>query len=415
MSSFPSGHVLAMNPIRICTVQRGMVHMKNMTIYILALGVFLTATSELVVSGILDVISESLHISVALAGQFVTVYSLAFAIGTPIVVSFTSRMGRKKVLIGALLLYILGCLISSISTNITMLILSRVILGVSAGVYLVVTFGATAKLVSAEKLGRSISIIVFGFSGAMILGVPIGIAISHWLNWQAIFMILGLLSALIMYVVYRLVPDIEGDAPVPFLQQFKVLGSVVIVSGLFVTFFKETGNSVLFTYLIPYMQNILHVQPYYSSIIMLVLGIFGAFGSRVGGYGVDRWGASRVIAVNIIIHIAVVALLPLFTQSVIAGLLLLSVMVLSMFATGPAIQSYFIQRAPGSANLVLSLNTSIIHLGLAAGAGAGGFMANNASTLFYHPWLASFILILGLAAAFVSFTTGRRTGIRPSV
>ena len=56
--------------------------MNRFTIYLLALGVFLTATSELVVSGILYAIADDLHISLAFAGQLITAYSLAFAIGT---------------------------------------------------------------------------------------------------------------------------------------------------------------------------------------------------------------------------------------------------------------------------------------------------------------------------------------------
>ncbi|MFB0842679.1 hypothetical protein [Paenibacillus oleatilyticus] len=43
--------------------------MNRMSIYALALGVFLTATSELVVSGILNVIADNLNISLALAGN----------------------------------------------------------------------------------------------------------------------------------------------------------------------------------------------------------------------------------------------------------------------------------------------------------------------------------------------------------
>jgi DHA1 family putative efflux transporter-like MFS transporter len=82
--------------------------------------------------------------------------------------------------------------------------------------------------------------------------------------------------------------------------------------------------------------------------------------------------------------------------------------VFCMFATGPAIQTYFIQQAPQSANLVLSLNTSIVHLGLAAGAGTGGAMANAASTVLYHPWMASFVVAIGLSAAVVSFSLGKR-------
>lgn len=386
--------------------------MNRLSIYVLALGVFLTATSELVVAGILQVIAKDLSISIAVAGQLITAYSLAFAIGTPIVVSLTARMGRRKVLLGSMTVFILGCLTSFGSSDIGNLMVSRTILGLSSGVYLVVAFGAVAKLVPAEKIGSAISTIVLGFSSAMILGVPIGIAITNWLNWQAIFMILALFSLLITFITYRLLPEIEGDAPISFGQQFKVLGSLVIVSGLFLTFFRESGNSILFTYLTPFIQDVMHMEASSISIIMLAFGIFGAIGSRLGGYGVDRWGPVRIITLSIIVHVAVLALLPLFAETVVISLVLIGLMVFSMFVTGPAIQTYFIQQAPQSSNLVLSLNTSIIHLGLAAGAGVGGVMVNATSTVLYHPWMASIIVALGLVAAFISFKVGKAGAIK---
>ena len=73
--------------------------MNRLVIYVLTIAVFFTATSELVVAGILNVLADQMQISVALAGQLITAYSLAFAIGTPIVVSLTARMGRKKLLL----------------------------------------------------------------------------------------------------------------------------------------------------------------------------------------------------------------------------------------------------------------------------------------------------------------------------
>ncbi|MFX3634219.1 MAG: MFS transporter [Candidatus Pristimantibacillus sp.] len=382
--------------------------MNKWTIYVLALGVFLTATSELVVAGILHVLAKDLNISIAFAGQLITAYSLSFAIGTPLLVSLTSRMGRRKVLLGALAAYIVGCMLSFWSSDFSTLIVSRIILGVSSGVYIVAAFRAAAKVVPPEKIGSAISTIVLGFSSAIILGVPIGIAVTNWLNWQANFLILGLISLLIIFVIYRLLPEIDGDAPTSFRQQFKMLGSAVIVSGLFLTFFKESGNSVLFTYLSPFMQDILELKAANISIVMLVLGIFGAVGTRLGGYGIDRWGAPRIIAFSTIMLAVLLALLPLSAGSTLIGLLLISLMMLSLFMSGPATQTYFIQQAPQSSSLVLSLNTSIVHLGLATGAGAGGAMISANSTVLYNPWLASFIVGLALVSAVISFSMGKR-------
>ncbi|WP_321575608.1 MFS transporter [Paenibacillus guangzhouensis] len=234
--------------------------MHRLTIYLLALGVFFTATAEIVVSGILPMIARDLGISIALAGQLITAYSLAFAIGTPIVVALTARLERRLVLVSALIAFMLGSAVAVSGTDITILMVSRVILGVSAGVYLVVALGVVAKLVSAERIGGSIGTIILGFSAAMILGVPMGIAIASWLNWQAIFIVLGVLSLFVTLALYRLLPQLDGEAPIPWQQQVKVLGSTVIVSGLLLTFFRESGNSVFFTYVAPFMTDMLQMD-----------------------------------------------------------------------------------------------------------------------------------------------------------
>lgn len=70
--------------------------MNRLYIYLLTLGVFLTATSELIVSSVLSEIAGDMNVSVGAAGQLITAYSLAFAIGTPVLISLTSRLGRKR-------------------------------------------------------------------------------------------------------------------------------------------------------------------------------------------------------------------------------------------------------------------------------------------------------------------------------
>lgn len=383
--------------------------MRNrINIYLLATGAFLTAVAELVVAGILNVIAEDMDISIALAGQLITAYSLAFAIGTPIVVALTSRMGRKKVLIGALVTFILGCLAAYGSSEVSVLIVSRLILGLSAGVYLVVAMSSVAKLVPAEKIGSAMGTLALGFSLAMVLGVPIGIAITNWFSWQVVFLLLGAVSLLILLGIIRKFPEINGDAPVSFRQQIAVFENVAILGGLLLSFLWSTGNSVMFTYLAPFLEEIFQLKASDIGMVMFGFGIFGVVGSRLGGYGVDKWGTARMLAMGLAFPTVSLAFLPLFDATFIGSLVLISVWVSSMFVTAPALNTYFVQQAPQSANLVLSLNTSFTHLGLAIGAGAGGMLVNSASTVLYNPWLASLAVALAFITATFSFSRGSK-------
>ena len=50
----------------------------------LALGMFAMGTDNFVVAGILPSVAESLHTSVSLAGQMVTLYALSYAVAAPV-------------------------------------------------------------------------------------------------------------------------------------------------------------------------------------------------------------------------------------------------------------------------------------------------------------------------------------------
>jgi DHA1 family putative efflux transporter-like MFS transporter len=389
--------------------------MNRIVIYILTIAVFFTATSELVVAGILNILADQMQVSVALAGQLITVYSLAFAIGTPIVVSLTSRMGRKKLLLLAMLFFIAGNLASFLSFNFTMLLLSRLILGASSGVMLVAAFSAAAKMAAPEKLGSAIGTIILGFSTAMILGIPIGIALTDMFSWRMIFLFLAAGSIVILIGMALMLPEIEGDASVPFSKQFTVLANPVILFALLLVLFREAGNSIMFTYLTPFLDSILHRSVSSIGFIMLAFGIAGAIGSRIGGSAVDKWGSVRIMAISMVAHVITLALLPLAIHSFSLAITLLSIWVMSMFIMGPATQTYFIEKVPQSSNLVISLNTSVTQIGLAMGAGVGGMAVTWNESVLYNPWRASISLFLAFIAAVISFQKSKRIISVPSM
>ncbi|MEI0736334.1 MFS transporter [Paenibacillus sp. JTLBN-2024] len=347
-----------------------------------------------------------LRISVALAGQLVTAYSLAFAALTPVVVFFTSRWERKNVLLFSLALFLLGS-----AASLSLISASFWPPGcclASAPAFIWSPLLRPRPNYPPDKVGASIGTIVLGFSSAMILGVPIGIVITKWLNWQSIFAILGVLSLLMGLIILRSLPRIPGDEPASFGRQFKVLGSGIIASLLMLSFFRESGNSVLLTYLTTFMNDLLHFDANTISLLMLGLGLVGAVGARLGGSGADRFGTKRILIATLTVHAAALILLPLFTGTLAVEVVLIGLIMFSMFMGGPALQTHFIKQAPESSSLVLSLNTSMIHLGLAAGAGSGGMLIERTSTVLYNPWLAGIVVALGLGTAIFSFALGKR-------
>ncbi len=139
------------------------------------------------------------------------------------------------------------------------------------------------------------------------------------------------------------------------------------------------------------------------SITMFVLGVFSMIGTRLGGYGADHWGIARTVFYSMMIHAFALLLLPVLTVSIVTSVIMVAVWMGSNWMTSPTLQTYFIQQTPQTPDLALSLNTSFIQLGIALGVGLGGFIVNSIGNVTNTPWAGAFMVLLGIAAAWISF------------
>jgi len=153
--------------------------MKFIGIFILAFATFVAGTVELVIAGILNMIATDLEVSVGRVGQLVSIFSLVFAFGAPILIGLTSRVERRKLLLIAMITFLLGNILSIISPNYTTLLIARIILAASCSIVVVVSVTIAAKTVAVESRGRAIGIIFMGLSASLVIGVPLGTIIGE--------------------------------------------------------------------------------------------------------------------------------------------------------------------------------------------------------------------------------------------
>lgn len=212
-------------------------------VYLLAFGAFVMGTAEMVVMGILGMISNDLNVSVGTAGQLVTLYAVVFAIGTPILVSLTGKMKRKRLLLLTFTLFVIGNLVAFFSPNFTVLMISRMILAASQGVYTVVALMVGSSLVEPQKQGNAIGIIYMGFSTALVAGTPLGTIIGEYWGWRPVFMLIAALSVLAMIGIAAWMPKVQEQKPTSIRDQLLALKDRRMVSGLMITFSGLPGIS----------------------------------------------------------------------------------------------------------------------------------------------------------------------------
>src|SRR6476620_823195 len=101
----------------------------------LAVAAFAIGTEGFVIAGLLPVIAADMQISVAATGQLVTAYALTYAIGSPILAVTFANLDRRSLLILALCCFIAGNLLAVAVSNFPMLLASRMLMALGAGLY----------------------------------------------------------------------------------------------------------------------------------------------------------------------------------------------------------------------------------------------------------------------------------------
>ncbi|MGE6260726.1 MFS transporter [Heyndrickxia sporothermodurans] len=370
-------------------------------IYILAIISFLVGTSEYIISGILDNIAHTLGITIATAGQLIMIFSLVYAIFTPILMALTASMDRRKLMIYSLGLFVIGNILAFAIPGYGWFIVARVIMALGAGMVVVTALTFAAKIASEGKQGSAIATVVMGFTASLIIGVPIGRMTAEAFGWKSVFGGIALLGLLAMMVIFFTLPHIEGDKPVPLSQQLSLLRKRKVVIGLSITFFWLGGYSIAYTYLSPYLLTISGISNKSLSGVLLIFGIASLVGSKFGGYSTDRWGVSFTLVGGMALHIIMLILLSLVNHSYIGVLVILILWSFAAWSTGPTQQYNLATIEPELSSVLLGINQSMMQLAMAVGAGIGGIFVEKVS-LTSITWVGALGVLIAIFASLMA-------------
>ncbi|PRO40101.1 MFS transporter [Bacillus sp. LLTC93] len=370
--------------------------MKNKAVvYLLALAAFLIGTIEYIITGIIQMVADDLHVTTSTAGLLVTALALSAAIGAPIVIALTINIDRRKILSWMLIIFILSNIVTSFSHSFEMVLMTRILQGVSGGTAIVVAMAVATRLVEREKRGTAIGIILMGLSSSLVLGVPIGTFLSSMIGWKALFAAIGLITIIPLIVVHRRIPSMKEQEPVTLGMQLSILKDKRILLAVAVTLFYVGGYSTLFTYLTPFLQESANLSITEISGILLLAGICSFLGSSLGGIAADKKGPTFTIFSGIILQIIMLMLLAFVTGNLVVMVAVIMMWMIATWSTSPAQQLYLVTLVPKSPDIALSVNTSFIQFGFALGSGLGGLVISRTSVLNLS-WISAGTVLLAL-------------------
>ena len=344
---------------------------------ILSAANFVIGMGAFVVIGLLDPLTEGLSLTTSGAGWVMTAYALAYAVLSPLLVSSTGRLGRRRVIAAGLLVFAIANVVMALAPSATWVFIARIIAAGGAGIVTPVAAAVAAGVSAPENRAKALSTVFIGLTLAQVIGVPAGSFIAYTFGWRAAFWIVALLALPCIWLIWTRVPKGLSFQPVTLADLRRVLGNGPLMLAILFTASFLGSVWVVFTYLAPLLTQQMGWGRDGITLALIVFGCGAVVGNVMGGILADKFGPIRTL---LLLSCSQVAWLTLYSVLPIPETVLL-VMIFFHSSCGWSFmagqQARLVALAPETAPVVLSLNAAAIYVGAAVGSAVGSVVIDT--------------------------------------
>ena len=345
-------------------------------LYLLALCNLVIGTGAFVPAGILARIAESLSISVAAAGQMMTAYALSTAVLAPLALVLTGGWPRRRALWVGMALFAAGNAICAVAEALPLLLAGRVLMGVGA-MFTPVAAGIAVALVEPARRGRALALVFIGISLSYVIGLPLGAWLGLRYGWHVPVAAVAGLSALMCVLLLAWLPRDIAAPGASFRGLGTLLSRAAVQWTLAMTLLYFIAIFLVFAYIGPVLQSLVPMSGERLSFTLMLFGLAGVAGTVLGGWANDRFRPRPTLTLQLSVLASTMVLVPLTAGSYPLLVAVFVVWGVAGFGMMTPQQSRLAALAPAQAPILLSLNTSMLYFGTAAGAAIGGAMAGS--------------------------------------
>jgi DHA1 family inner membrane transport protein len=345
----------------------------------LTLGAFSIGTEGFMIAGLLPALARDLNVGLSAAGQLVTAFSLAYAVGAPVMAVLTARLERRRLLALAIAGFSIANLLAALAPNYAGLLAARLLLAFAAASFMPAASGYAAASGGLERRGRALSMVTNGLSLAIVAGVPLGVLVGQRFGWRATFLAVGGLAALSLVGILFGMPKQVPGTTASLGERLALTRRPDILAVLATSVLTVAGTFTVYTYLSVFLAGVAGIGPQGLALVLLGFGVASAVGTQLGGTAADYWGARYTVIVGCGLTLLAYLVLSLGAalgpaQALLALLPAILLWGLASWGLITAQQARLVALAPTLAAVSLSLNSSAIYLGSAMGAAVGALV-----------------------------------------
>ncbi len=180
---------------------------------LLAAGFALVGIDRQIIGPLFPVMQKDLHLTYQDIGNITGVLGLTWGITSLFIGRISDRIGRRKVLIPAVLLYSLLGGLTGLASGVGMLLIIRALLGVTEGAYAPLSSVAAVEASKPTRRARNLGFVLFGFMAASMIVAPILATqlVTYLPSWRWVFILVALPGFLVGWLMHRVLRDTQGS------------------------------------------------------------------------------------------------------------------------------------------------------------------------------------------------------------
>ena len=217
---------------------------KWMILVSVCLGGFMATLDTSVVNIILPVLVRELETNFACIQWVTLIYLLTVTVLILVFGRLGDMIGKKTIYLTGFVVFTLGSILCSLSTNVFFLIAVRAFQGIGGAMIMALGFAIATAAFPKQERGMAMGIIGTVVSVSIVLGPVIGGLLTSWQSWRWVFIINLPIGLFGIWMVLRYVPKTIKTVH----SGFDVIGSLLLflfLSGLLLSLaFSQAGAAV---------------------------------------------------------------------------------------------------------------------------------------------------------------------------
>lgn len=314
------------------------------------------------------------------AGIVMAASALSMAVFAPLWGALADRLGRKPMVVRAMLGGSVALLLMALTRTVGQLVACRVLQGVLTGT-LAASVALVASMAPRERSGYALGMIQSAAYVGLSVGPYLGGRVIDAYGFAAAFCVAGVLLAVGGVLVYLCVDErftpsrsLDRERRGSFGQVFAAVGFLIAVFALLSLRFARTATGPVFPLFVEQIRGSSEGIASLTGEVVAVGGIAAAIAAWSFGHASDTWGPKRVLVTSSLVA-GVLSLGYLFVTEVWQLFVLRALFAVAAAGLIPAANA-MIRHATHDRNLgkAYGVTSSLTAIGWACGALVGGYM-----------------------------------------